>query len=151
MWRKLRGEGLVYGYNLSVNVNQGTLVLGLTKSTHPDKAFEAALKLLHEPLEEGFVWDEQQLEAAKSSLIFEEVEALQSVAGVVEEALFNLLYRESQDFKRSLMERILSVTISDLNRVGKKLVRRFLSPEESSTVVVCRPSKVSKVEQDFNR
>ena len=46
MWRKIRGPGLSYGYRLYNSVDTGSLVLGLTKSTHPFKAYAAAKEML---------------------------------------------------------------------------------------------------------
>ncbi len=98
MWCKIRGSGLSYGYGLHVNLSTGRLVLSLTKSTSPGKAFAAARGILQETLSPDYEWDPMELEAAKSSLIFEEVEGLKSVPGAMGAALGNKLNGLPKDF-----------------------------------------------------
>ena len=97
MWKKIRGCGLSYGYELSANVDQGRLNLGLTKSTHPFKAFKAAKEIIETTLAPDFKWNKNEFESAKSSLIFESVEKFDSISGVVQETLLQMLRGTNKD------------------------------------------------------
>jgi Zn-dependent M16 (insulinase) family peptidase len=46
MWRKIRGGGLTYGYNIGANYDEGMLHLSFTKSTHLMKAYKAAKEII---------------------------------------------------------------------------------------------------------
>ncbi len=67
---------------------------------HVSQAFKAACKIIGETLSPSFKWDPLELEAAKSSLIFEEVEDLKSVPGAMSEALDNALEKVPLDFMK---------------------------------------------------
>jgi len=45
-WRKIRGKGLAYSYNLYLNVETGTLNFAIEKSTSPVAAFDEARKII---------------------------------------------------------------------------------------------------------
>ncbi len=97
MWCRIRGSGLSYDYRLMNNLSVGRIVLSLYRATSPSKAFAAALDIVGETFKDDFVWNPLELEAAKSSLIFEEVEHLKSLPAAVVDAMDGAMKGLEQD------------------------------------------------------
>ena len=119
MWKNIRGKGLSYGYRMMNNYEDGFLYFSLTKSTHPFQAFGMAKDLVvssvqfsfcfefvpdnffqNESLKDDFEWDMQEFEAAKSSLIFELVEAEETVASTISNDLVRSLRGLPEDYRK---------------------------------------------------
>ncbi len=65
-------------------------------------------------------WNQIELESAKSSLIFEEVERETTVAEAVASAEVRILRGVDVDYRKDFLAKIMAVTQEDLKRVGKK-------------------------------
>ena len=148
MWRQIRGAGLSYGYSVLVSTNKGQIYFSLFKSTNPFKAYEEGKRIIMTHVEGQEPWDPLQVEAAKSSLIFELVEREKSIGEVVQESLLSFFRGVDREYSRNFLELVNNVTIEDLNRVGPKYLAPLFSAQ-SRTAIVCNPSKVEEISKDF--
>lgn len=148
MWRQIRGAGLAYGYSILVSTNKGQVYFSLYKSTHAAKAYEEGKRIVMSHVGGQEPWDPLQVESAKSSLIFELIEREKSIGEVVQESLLSFFKGVDREYSRKFLELVNSVTIADLNRVGPQYLAPLFSAE-SRTTIVCNPSKVQEVAEDF--
>ena len=148
MWRQIRGAGLSYGYSVLVSTNKGQIYFSLFKSTNPFKAYEEGKRIVMTHVEGQEPWDPLQVEAAKSSLIFELVQREKSIGEVVQESLLSFFRGVDREYSRNFLELVNKVTIEDLNRVGPKYLAPLFSAQ-SRTAIVCNPSKVEEISKDF--
>jgi len=148
MWRQIRGAGLAYGYSIIVSTNKGQIYFTLFKSTSPAKAYEEGKRIIMSHVDGQEPWDPLQVESAKSSLIFELIEKEKSIGDVVQESLLSFFKGIDRDYSRKFLELVNNVTIDDLNRVGKQYLAPLFAPE-TRTAIVCNPSKVEDIVQEF--
>ena len=148
MWRQIRGAGLAYGYSILVSTNKGQIYFTLFKSTNPFRAYEEGKRIIMTHISGQEPWDPLQVEAAKSSLIFELVEKEKSIGEVIHESLLSFFRGVDREYSRNFLELVNNVTIEDLNRVGPKYLAPLFS-SHSRTAIVCNPSKVEEIGNDF--
>lgn len=154
MWRQIRGQGLSYNYNLYVRPSEGLLYFVLTKSTLVAAAYREAMQIVQRHLAGKEEWDEELVEAAHSSLMFELIEKEKCVNEVALQSL--LAYHRGIDtsYTRNLLERVAAVTLPDMIRVGKQYLSSLFNPAASRLAICCHPSKVEDTVnafKEFNR
>ena len=148
MWRQIRGAGLAYGYGISNSNVKGQLFFTLFKATNPVKAFEEGKRIVISHVTGQEPWDPLQVEAAKSSLIFELIEEEKSIGDVVNSSLLQFLRGVDREHNRRLLDLVNKVTIEDMNRVGREYLARLFS-DNTRTALVCNPSKVQEFAEQF--
>merc|ERR1719361_3144022 len=104
MWRQIRGAGLSYGYSIIVSTNKAQIYFSLFKSTNPVKAYEEGKRIVMSHVSGEEAWDPLQVEAAKSSLIFELVEREKAVGDVVQESLLSSFKGTDREYNRQFLE-----------------------------------------------
>lgn len=154
MWRQIRGQGLSYNYNLHVRPSEGLLYFVLTKSTLVVAAYREAMHMVQRHLATDEEWDEDLVEAARSSLMFELIEKEKAVSEVALQSL--LAYHRGIDtsYTRDLLEKVAMVTLPDMIRVGKQYLSSLFDPAASRLAICCHPSKVEDTVnafKEFNR
>ena len=148
MWRQIRGAGLAYGYSIIVSTNKGQIYFSLFKATNPVKAYEEGKRIVMSQVNGEEPWDPLQVEAAKSSLIFELIEREKTVGEVVQESLLSSMKGIDREFNRKFLEMVNNVSLEDLKRVGAQYLAPLFS-ETTRTAIVCNPSKVEEIKKDF--
>ena len=148
MWRQIRGAGLAYGYSIMVSTNKGQIYFTLFKATNPVKAYEEGKRLVMSQVNGEEPWDPLQVEAAKSSLIFELIEREKTVSEVAQESLLSSMKGIDREFNRKFLEMVNNVSLEDLQRVGTQYLAPLFS-ETTRTSIVCNPSKVEEIKADF--
>ena len=81
-------------------------------------------------------------------MIFELIEKEKSIGDVVQESLLSFFKGIDRDYSRKFLELVNNVTIDDLNRVGKQYLAPLFALE-TRTAIVCNPSKVEDIVQEF--
>ena len=148
MWRRIRGAGLAYGYSIVVSTNKGQIYFTLFKATNPVKAYEEGKRLVMSQVNGEEPWDPLQVEAAKYSLIFQLIEREKTVGEVVQESLLSSMKGVDREFNRKFLEMVKNVSLEELKRVGTEYLGPLFS-ETTRTAIVCNPSKVEEIKNDF--
>ena len=149
MWRQIRGAGLAYGYSIMVSTNKGQIYFTLYKATNPVKAYEEGKRIVMSHVNGEEAWDPLQVEAAKSSLIFELIEKEKAIGEVVQESLLSSFKGTDREYNRQFLEQVNNVSLEDLKRVGPLYLAPLFS-EVARTAIVCNPSKVQEIKNDFS-
>lgn len=103
-WRQIRGPGLTYSYNMFISLHEQLLYFTLYKSTNVAAAFKQFKLITEAHLAPNATWENELLESARNSLIFELVEREKSIDDVV-----------SQNFVSNCFNR--TKRIADINRI----------------------------------
>lgn len=154
MWRQIRTQGLAFNYDLRIHPGEGLLYFGLTKSTLVAAAYREAMQVVQHYLAGEEEWEEELIEAAHCSLLFELLEKEKCTSDV---ALWSLLtYHRGIDtsYTRKLLEKVAAVTLPDVIRVGKQYLSALFDPAASKLAICCHPSKVEETVnafKEFNR
>lgn len=154
MWRQIRTQGLAFNYDLRIHPGEGLLYFGLTKSTLVAAAYREAMQIVQHYLAGEEEWEEELIEAAHCSLLFELLEKEKCTSDV---ALWSLLtYHRGIDtsYTRKLLEKVAAVTLPDVIRVGKQYLSALFDPAASKLAICCHPSKVEETVnafKEFNR
>ncbi|XP_077543701.1 uncharacterized protein LOC144155876 [Haemaphysalis longicornis] len=154
MWRQIRGQGLSYNYNLHVRPSEGLLYFVLTKSTLVAAAYREAMHMVQRHLAGDEEWDEELVEAARSSLMFELIEKEKGVSEVALQSLLAYHRNIDTNYTRNLLEKVAAVTLPDMIRVGKQYLSSVFDPAASRLAICCHPSKVEDTVnafKEFNR
>jgi Zn-dependent M16 (insulinase) family peptidase len=149
MWRQIRGMGLSYHYNISLQVSEGLMYFVLFKSTHVLAAYKEAQNIVEKHINGEEKWDEALLESSRSSLIFELIERVRSVSGVVVESMLNYFRGVDKDYSQNFLKQVAAVTVEDLQRVAPIHLKPLFDVSKSRCAVCCHPSKVQEVVQGF--
>jgi Zn-dependent M16 (insulinase) family peptidase len=134
---------------MPLRTSEGLLYLILYRSSHVVAAFKEARSIMESYVLSKEKLDSLLLESARSSLIFELIEKEKSVSDVSIQSLLFYYKGVGQDFTKSLLKKIASVSLDDLSKVGPAYVRPLFDSSISWTAVCCHPSKVEEVVSGF--
>jgi len=149
MWRQIRGQGLAYSFDISVNVEHGLLYFALRKATHLAEAFKEAVNITKAHMNGDEEFDEIEFEAAKSSLIFEIIEEAKTVSDAADQSILYYFRGLPHSHSKELLGLISQVEIDDLEEVGKRYLLPVFEAASSRTSVVCHPTKVETLQNEF--
>ncbi|XP_034934378.1 uncharacterized protein C05D11.1-like [Chelonus insularis] len=148
MWRQVRGQGLAYGCNIYAKPNEGLLYLTFYASTDIVAAYKETKTIINNLITNNS-WEQLLYDSAKSSLIFEIVKREKSIGDTVSQSILSYFKNVSHDYNRSMVQKIYTVDIKDLNDVANKYIKPLFDPKVGKTSIVCHPSKVSEVAEGF--
>lgn len=151
LWRQLRGLGLSYHYSISLSPSDGLMYFLLYKSSQIVAAYNKTFEIVDRYLNGEECFEDNLLESAKSSLIFEFIKREKSASGKSMQSLVAYLRNLSIDFNKELIKRVAKVSKEDLRQVGQKYLRPLFEDEERRTVVCCQPSKIEEVSKGFEK
>lgn len=168
-WRKIRGKGLAYGYNLRHNLELGTINFELFKATNPVDAYSTAKdiisKLCAEPSgnarmdkapedeeeqeeEEEIGLDPSALEGAQSGVLFGLIESVDTVPKAMSEYWANTLQRRPFDQLQWLLKEVQAVTIEAAKEALRTHVLPLFSGSKGRTVsAICPAQKREQVQE----
>ncbi|CAL1295066.1 unnamed protein product [Larinioides sclopetarius] len=151
MWRQIRGLGLAYHYNIYVDPDTGLIYFILSNSTHLLTAYKEGFSIVESHLNGKSKWEKEFLESSSSSLVFEIIEKIKTVADVAEESLKAYFSNTDMRYTQELLEKISQVTTSDMERVGNKYLKSLFDGTLSKCAIVCHPSKVNEMIEGFQK
>ncbi|ELU05156.1 hypothetical protein CAPTEDRAFT_140557 [Capitella teleta] len=149
MWRQIRGLGLSYHYNMYINIESGLIYFILYKSTHVVNAYKQAKTIIDDYLSGKTPLTEVELDACKSSLMFEIIEQEKTPSSASVRSLLSYLEGTSHTYNRTLIQKVSKVTLADLKRVGEKYFRPLFEASSSKCAICCHPTKVSENVKEF--
>lgn len=147
MWKKIRKNS--YGYNIMPRPNEGQTVFSLYRATNIYEAYKDAKIIVEAQVAEGSEFDQTLLESAKSSLIFELIEREKTVGDLVSQAMLNSFKGVPKDYNKLLVDRISTISVEDLRRVGTKYLASMFKPSHCKVTIVCHPEKVESIKEQF--
>ncbi|CAH0404705.1 unnamed protein product [Chilo suppressalis] len=151
MWRLIRGMGFSYGYSIRPAQNEGRLVFSLYRATNAMGAYVRTKAIMEVFLKTGCEFDEELFASAKSSTLFEVVQAEKCPADVVSQSLYNYLRQQSTNYNSELVSEIARVTTESAQQAARRWLPTLFNAEESKLAVVCHPTKVTDVQTAFHK
>lgn len=146
MWREIRGKGLAYNYRISLIISEGTLTLKLNKAAQLVDAYRETLSLLTGYINGSTTWDPVLLDTAKSSLLYEVISRESTVLSVVQQSLMSYYRGVPHSYNKDLLPLISNLTLPEVQRATRNYFTPLLSPQESTSVVVCPKNDVEQVQ-----
>ncbi|KAG9001081.1 hypothetical protein FRB93_012461 [Tulasnella sp. JGI-2019a] len=125
LWRFIRGSGLAYGANMSVDLEAGHLSFSVYKAPDSYLAYQEARKVVIGLVDGSISMDQTVIDGAKSSLVYSAARAVSTPGRAV-------------------------VTKEDVQRVLKEYVLRLFEPETSVAIVVSSPSKADMIAEQLS-
>jgi Zn-dependent M16 (insulinase) family peptidase len=95
MWRQIRGKGYAYGYTMMVKPHEGLLYLVFSRATNVVGAYMEAKEIILNQINKE-EWDNNLIDSARSSLIFELIEKEKTIGSVI--GLSVISYFQQVDF-----------------------------------------------------
>ncbi|GFR13936.1 uncharacterized protein C05D11.1 [Trichonephila clavata] len=151
MWRQIRGLGLAYYYDIFLDPDTGLIYFLLGNSIQLFSAYTEALKIVEAHLNGKAKWEKEFLESGSSSLVFDIIEKIKTVANVTEESLKAYFSNIDMKYTKELLEKISQVTHSDMERVGQKYLKPLFEESASKCSICCHPSKVNDLIESFKK
>ncbi|GFS72170.1 uncharacterized protein C05D11.1 [Nephila pilipes] len=151
MWRQIRGLGLAYHYNIYLDPDTGLIYFTVANSTHLLSAYTEGQKIVESHLNGTSKWEKEFLESGSSSLVFDIIEKIKTVANVTEESLKAYFSNTDMRYTQELLEKISQVTTSDMERVGQKYLKPLFDGSVSKCAICCHPSKVNDLIEGFKK
>ncbi|ESO83908.1 hypothetical protein LOTGIDRAFT_222342 [Lottia gigantea] len=149
MWKQIRGLGLSYSYTMYLSPESGLLCFYLGRSTHIVNAYKEGRDIVLGYINGDIKYNTVELEAARSSLIFEIIELEKNVSDVSHQSLLSYLKQIDHDYNKKLLEKVSKVTIEDLKRVGPIYFPQLFDVNKIRCVVCVNPSKIEEINKDF--
>ncbi|KAF8761528.1 Insulinase (Peptidase family M16) [Rhizoctonia solani] len=146
LWKLIRGSGLAYGANMSLDAESGLLSFLLYRAPDSYKGFQAGAKAVRGLVDGTIELDETALDAAKSSLVFSLTRRVASPGKAALDSFVNqVLKKVPQDHGRELLDRIQAVDLEGVRRALKTQVLPLFDPATSIAVVASSASKSSDI------
>ncbi|KZO96339.1 hypothetical protein CALVIDRAFT_481506 [Calocera viscosa TUFC12733] len=146
LWRFIRGAGLAYGVNISVDVESSLLSFSLYRAPDSHKGFVEAARVVKEVADEKMLIEDTTMDASKSTLVY----AYASRTGTVGKAAImsftnQVLRGVSADHHHELLQRFKAVTKADVLSAIRKYILPVFDPAQSVAVVVSSPNKAEDI------
>ncbi|CAE6470602.1 unnamed protein product [Rhizoctonia solani] len=146
LWKLIRGSGLAYGANMSLDAESGLLSFLLYRAPDSYKGFQAGAKAVRGLVDGTIELDETALDAAKSSLVFSLTRRVASPGKAALDSFVNqVLKKVPQDHGRELLDRIQAVDLEGVRGMLKTHVLPLFDPKTSIAVVASSASKSSEI------
>ncbi|CAJ0573558.1 unnamed protein product, partial [Mesorhabditis spiculigera] len=140
LWCRIRGNGLAYGANIYVDLDEKTISMSLYRCSDPVKAYNSTLELVREVLDSGKL-DTAQFDSAKRSLIFELMDSEHGVKGAAKRSVLAQL--RGLDNETSFCDEILNTSVENVFAEAGPIMKRIFTKQ--SLVFVTQPSKAAKI------
>lgn len=152
MYNLIRGKGLVYSISLSASVTEGRLRVKFHRSSQLIGAYKVFREIIGNYSTKDAPWDPTVMESAVGSEIYSWAEREETVSELSQVSIKSIL-RNAGDpyYNRRFVTKIAAVTVDDVRKVAEKYLPDFLDPDKSHTSVVCGPSDVESVTEDFKK
>ncbi|KAG9104560.1 hypothetical protein FRC06_001340 [Ceratobasidium sp. 370] len=146
LWKLIRGSGLAYGANMSLDVEAGHLSFILYRAPDSYKGFQAGAKAVQGLVDGSIEFNETALDAAKSSLVYSLTRRVSSPGKAGLDSFVNqVLKNVPQDHGRQLLTSIQAVDLQSVRTALKTHVLPLFDPATSIAVVVSSPSKAADI------
>ena len=146
---QVRGAGLSYGVKLSLHPTKGYIGLQILRASHLVEAFKIIQNILRNHIRNFKIWDESLVASARGSIIYTLVANEETKENLIEVDLKAYLRGNDVNYNRKLIHSVAQVKLKDLKKVANMILPQFLSPNLTQTVVVCHPTTMRKVEEEF--
>ncbi|XP_025203253.1 uncharacterized protein C05D11.1-like isoform X2 [Melanaphis sacchari] len=151
MWKNIRGLGHAYSYSITPRPNEGLLLLHFYRSVNVPAAYRETKNIMESHLINGAVWDMTLFESAKCSVIFEIAEREKSIGDLITQSVLFHFTNLPPNYNRNLIQKISEVTLEELPLIGNKYVMPLFNPSYTRTAMVCPPSKLDDVANEFKK
>ena len=153
MYDEIRGEGLVYGVSISSSVTEGRARLSFTRSSQLPEAyakFRQIIKNFTNTSASDQVWDQDFLESAKGSQIYNWAEREETIEDLGSSSVKASL-RRVQDpyYNRRFVKKLAKVSLKDVQLLAFKYLPLFEMEALTRTAITCGSSQVDSVTDSF--
>ncbi|XP_050537014.1 uncharacterized protein C05D11.1-like isoform X2 [Daktulosphaira vitifoliae] len=151
IWKKVRGLGYAYSYNITLKPDEGKIYLGFVRSVNLPAAYQATKSIIDEHLSNGLLWDQTYFESAKSRAIFKILNKENSTDESSTLSIWLSLRNLKKTYIQDLIKQISLVKLEDLPKIGRKYVMPLFNPQSTITAVVCPPTIVEETANEFEK
>ncbi|KAF8592090.1 hypothetical protein K439DRAFT_1401667 [Ramaria rubella] len=142
LWRFIRGAGLAYGAEISLDVEAGLLSFSTYRSSSPFQAFTEARKVIQELADGTMNFDETTLDSCKSSIVYAVTKTVSTPGKAALTSFGNQVLRDlPQNHTVALLEKYQAVTIQNVTDALRTYFLPLFDPERSVVAVAAGPSK----------
>ncbi|KAG9077921.1 hypothetical protein FS749_010151 [Ceratobasidium sp. UAMH 11750] len=146
LWKIIRGSGLAYGANMSLDVEAGHLSFILYRAPDSYKGFQAGAKAVQGLVDGSIDLNETALDAAKSSLVYSLTRRVSSPGKAGLDSFVNqVLKNVTQNHGRQLLTSIQAVDLQGVRAALKTHILPLFDPATSIAVVTSSPSKATDI------
>ncbi|KAH9950492.1 Metalloenzyme, LuxS/M16 peptidase-like protein [Amylocystis lapponica] len=146
LWRYIRGSGLAYGANVSVDLEAGLIGFSLYRSSNSIEAYKQAASVIKSLVDGSISLEDTTLDAAKSSIVFGVAKGVSTpgraaLSSFMDQALKGV----PQNHNVALLEKFQAVTKEDVRRAFGTYFVPVFDPSSSVAVAVTAPSKAAAI------
>mmetsp|Transcript_7633 Transcript_7633/g.28614 ORF Transcript_7633/g.28614 Transcript_7633/m.28614 type:complete len:1066 (-) Transcript_7633:1378-4575(-) len=149
LWTNIRGKGLAYGYGIRCNITSGMIHFSLYRSGNVVKAYRETCKIVREFREKKRPITRQNLEAARSGVIYQLFSNEETGEDAALNSFFLTLKGVPQNTQKKLLFAVQDTTEEDAHRILDQLLCRVFEVEHSNVVIVANPKKIKSVVEGF--
>ncbi|XP_050528273.1 uncharacterized protein C05D11.1-like [Daktulosphaira vitifoliae] len=151
MWKNVRGLGYAYSYSIIPRPDEGKISLHFYRSVNVPAAYQATKSIIDEHLSSEFSWDQTLFESAKCSVTFEIIDRESTIGTLTSQSILFHFRNLKQTYNQDLVKKISLVKLEDLPEIGRKYVIPLFNPQSSITAMVCPPSKIEEIANEFEK
>ena len=153
MYDQIRGKGLTYGISMSSSVTEGRTRVSFSRSSQLIEAYAKFREIIRNYTNEnGTIWNEDFIESAKGSQIYDWAEREETVEDLGSSSVKASL-RQTIDpyYNRRFVKRLAKVTLNDIKDLALKHLPLFEDPDLTLTAITCGPGLVDSIVEDFKK
>merc|ERR1712128_35953 len=124
--------------------------MSLTRSSRLAEAFKVVQEILKRYIENEDEWVDTLAESAKGSIIYSWTEKEETVEDLVGQTVKAYMRGTDSKYNRQFVRALGRVELSDIKAIAKRILPEFLSENSTRTVIVCNPSSIENIVQDFS-
>ena len=155
MYDQIRGKGLTYGVSMSSSVTEGRIRVSFSRSSQLIEAyakFRDILKNFTNPEVADDMWNEDFIESAKGSQIYDWAEREETIEDLGSSSVKASLRQTFDPFyNRRFVKRLAKINVNDVKNLALKYLPLFENPELTLTAVTCGPADINSIVENFKQ
>jgi len=148
-WKRVRGNGLAYDSGMGGAVDDGRLILSINDATNVVDAYVEMIHVLKQFDSGELKFEEDQLEAIKSSSLYGHVTHISSPGSIASSRIWTILSDLPRDYVFELMEKIQKTTAEEMLAALKKHFVKLTEAESTNLIITCGPAEAPAIIQAF--
>jgi len=149
MYDEVRGSGLTYGVSMSLSVTEGRIVLSFSRTSRMFEAYSAVRDILRRYIEDPTTWDPTLLDSARGSMIYSWAEKEETVENLLGQAVKAYMRQTDSKYNRQFVLALAETSTERIKKLASSLLPAFLDSNTSRTVVVCNPTTVQELQEEY--
>merc|ERR1719495_495809 len=134
---------------MSLSITEGRISVSFSRTSRMFEAYSAVRDILTRYIEDPSEWDPTLLDSARGSMIYSWTEKEETVETLLTQAVKAYMRATNSHYNRQFVRALADTSSNRIKQLASELLPAFLDASRTQTVVVCNPSSLGDLVEEF--